>query len=315
MKRVNLLLAAALCCTFAGLAQAQSEEKVAHKKPFLWKVELPGAKTPSYLFGTIHLPDKRVITLPKVVNKAVDRCDALYCELALEPSLQMKAMPHMMLPEGKTLKDVVGEKNFERASALLSAKGIPIMALQRLKPWAFQSQVQMLDYMPQLQAGVKPLDAGLYTRAKQAGKTVGGLEKIEDQLSVFNSMSEAYQKKSFGEWLDGLDKAKKEGVNPLEQLIEGYLEGDSKKLSDLIKEEMGKSEDEEAKKLMKRLIDDRNGTMTKRILELSKESPDKCFFFAVGTAHYPGKTGILKQLEAKGATITRLELGDADKVE
>ena len=84
---------------------------------------------------------------------------------------------------------------------------------------------------------------------------------------------------------------------------------------DLVKEEMAKSEDEESKKLMKRLIDDRNGTMTKRILELSKESPDKCFFFAVGTAHYPGKTGILAQLEAKGAKITRLELGDADKVE
>ena len=79
MKRVTLLLAVALCA-FSGLAQAQSEEKVAHKKPFLWKVELPGAKTPSYLFGTIHLPDKRVITLPKVVDKAVERCDALYCD-------------------------------------------------------------------------------------------------------------------------------------------------------------------------------------------------------------------------------------------
>jgi len=297
------------------MAQAQSEEKVAHKKPFLWKVELPGAKTPSYLFGTIHLPDKRVITLPKVVNKAVERCDALYIEVAMDPTLQMKAMQYMMLPQDKTLKDVVGEKNFQRAAAVAAKKGAPMMVLQRLKPMAFQTQVMTLDYLPQMKRGIKPLDAGLYARAQEAGKTVGGLEEAEDQLKIFDSLSLEYQKKSFGLWLDEVEKNAREKINPLENLVLAYLEGDIQKVAGYIKEQADSSDDEEGKKLMKRLIDDRNGTMTKRILELSKKSPGKCFFFAVGTAHYPGETGILKQLEAKGAKITRLELGDVDKVE
>ena len=81
-----------------------------------------------------------------------------------------------------------------------------------------------------------------------------------------------------------------------------------------MREEM-KADDEESKTFVKKLLDDRNVNMTKKILELSKASPDKSFFFAIGSAHYPGKIGIVKLLTDKGATVTRLGLGDVDKVD
>ena len=40
---------------------------VASKGPFLWLVE---GRTPLYLFGTIHVPDDRVLALPPSVMKA-----------------------------------------------------------------------------------------------------------------------------------------------------------------------------------------------------------------------------------------------------
>ena len=46
----------------------KNEELFASKRPFLWGIE--GDK-PSYIFGTIHLGDERILTLPDVVIERI----------------------------------------------------------------------------------------------------------------------------------------------------------------------------------------------------------------------------------------------------
>ena len=59
---------------------AAAKPATAIEKPFLWRIETP---VPSYLFGTIHLPDDRVTTLPTVVQQVLDSIDALYTEIPM----------------------------------------------------------------------------------------------------------------------------------------------------------------------------------------------------------------------------------------
>jgi uncharacterized protein len=280
-----------------------SQAKTA-RKLLLWKVTGKGTKKASYLFGTMHVPDKRVLDLPAEVDQAIKDADALYCELALEPSLQMQAMKHMMLPAGKTLPDIIGQDQVDRAAKLLATRGMPVNALLRLKPMIFISNVtQVVDYLPELQRGVQPLDAQLYNRAKQAGKEVGGLEQVEDQIAVFDSLSEAAQKKMVMSTLDGLEKAAKEGVRSTEPLVKTYLKGD---LEAMLKVGEDQAMDEEGKAFMKKLNDDRNVTMTAEIKKHLTKNPGKAYFFAIGSLHYAGKKGIVALLKAEGYTVERV---------
>src|SRR5215471_8695107 len=59
------------------------------QKPFLWRIEGP---VPSYLYGTIHIPDQRVLAIPDVVKKAMAVSDAVYTEVPFDSnSLQAAA--------------------------------------------------------------------------------------------------------------------------------------------------------------------------------------------------------------------------------
>ena len=84
------------------------------ERPLLWRIELA---TPSYLFGTIHLPDERVTKLPPVVADVLDRCDALYTELPLELTYLMKQMDGMQLPKGATLRGALGDELYDEVAA------------------------------------------------------------------------------------------------------------------------------------------------------------------------------------------------------
>ena len=44
-------------------------DAVPNRKGLLWKIDKDGVE-PSYLFGTIHLSDPRVLTLPKAADEA-----------------------------------------------------------------------------------------------------------------------------------------------------------------------------------------------------------------------------------------------------
>ena len=54
-------------------------DAVPNSKGLLWKLEKPGEK-PSYLFGTMHMTDTRVTTLPAAAQKAYDGAATIIIE-------------------------------------------------------------------------------------------------------------------------------------------------------------------------------------------------------------------------------------------
>jgi hypothetical protein len=277
------------------------------ERPLLWRIELA---TPSYLFGTIHLPDERVTELPPVVDEAIERCDALYTELPMDLALLMKQMGRMQLPEGTTLRSALGDELYDEVAAYVQKKGASMAMLDRLQPWAVGAQLGLLDQMKDM-ATKQPLDMVIYQRAKRAGKKVGGLETVEEQAGVFADMTQAEQRTFVRDGLADIVKKEAEGVHPTEELLRLYLKGDDAAIDARIND-FPLSDAKLKKRLMARLIDDRNVAMADRIVRRLQEAPERVQVFAVGAAHYPGKMGVLELLRQRGYRVTRLELAVDD---
>jgi len=275
-------------------------------KPLLWRIEAqqPGGK-PSYLFGTIHYPDDRVLKLPGAVTDAIDEADTVVTEVPMDSATQMQMAMKSMLPGGKTLQDVLPEDLYARLSKLFEAKGLPMMAIKRFKIWAVAVQVALVDHLMEL-ASKTPLDMHLYNLGKERGKELGGLETIEEQLAVFDSLTQEEQVEMLRQALEEREKNLEKGKDLLEMMVKMYLAGNA----DLLMERMMEEYDPENpldSKLIKKLFTDRNHVMAERIAARIRETPGKSCFFAIGTGHLPGDDGVLALLQKAGFGVTRVD--------
>jgi uncharacterized protein YbaP (TraB family) len=277
------------------------------ERPLLWRIELA---PPSYLFGTIHLPDERVTKLPPVVADVLDRCDALYTELPLELAYLVKQMDGMQLPKGATLRGALGDELYDEVAAYAQKKGVAMALLERLQPWAIGMQLGLLDQMKDM-ATKQALDLVIYQRAKRAGKKVGGLETMGEQTGVFADMTLDEQRSFVRDSLADIVTKEAAGLHPTEALLRRYLQGDEAAI-EARADDFPLTDAKLRKRLMTRLLDDRNVAMADRIVRKLQEAPDRMQVFAVGALHYPGKAGVLELLRQRGYRITRLELAADD---
>lgn len=301
--------------TATGAAQAPAPAAApatpAATVPLLWRIE--GA-TPAYLFGTIHVPDERVLALPAPVQKAFDEAGVLYTEIPMDAATQVGIMGKVMLPGDQKLGDVVGPalmarmaKAVEKTVGPTAPTGTASMLtamMGRMKPWAAMSQLSLLEFLPDLYAGRQPLDMMLWSNAVKAGKKVDALETVDEQLAVFDAFSVAEQTRMLELTLDGMEKTDG-GKSQTRALVETYLGGDLEALIRAMNDAMASD-----RELMKRFtavaLDARNRLMAERIQAKRVESPATVQFFAVGAAHYAGDTGIVALLEKRGLKVTRL---------
>lgn len=273
---------------------------------YLFKIEKQGFK-PSYLFGTIHLPDPRVTDLPVSVDDAFSASEAVYTEIPMEPRDMLLAAQKMMLPPGKTLADVVPPETLARMQEELAAihPDLNLAPYMSLKIWAAGSFLLMTE--TQLKhPGVSAMDISFYMQGKKRGMRVGGLEKPEEQLAVFDSFSEEEQIELLDSMLAYMKQMREEKRNYTDEIIDAYLSGDLEKLEEL----MTTYEDQDVelqKKFEKLFIINRNHLMAERMQMRLTANPKEQAFFAVGAAHLYGKEGIPELLRKDGFTVTRVQ--------
>lgn len=300
MRRLAPTVLFALLVPAAAFAQSDEAPRPT-ERPFLWRIE---SSPPSYLYGTIHVPDDRVTTLPTVVTQALESCDVVVTEIAMD---QMGGMAkHLVLPRGESLKDLLPETTYAKLEAHLETAGLPVQAFHRYKVWAVMMTLVQLEFMDDLRAGKKALDQVIWNEARDAGADGDALEVLADQLGVFDAFTVDEQIEMLDGTLDLSAEMRAKGESMVGSVVDTYLEGDAQALMDVMDELDPIRRPELADRFKKLLLVDRNVRMAEGIIAKMAAAPDKVFFFAVGTAHYPGKTGILALLEAEGVRVTRL---------
>lgn len=308
MPTLGRLVAAALAviACWGSAAPAQADRQ----GPLLWQGRL-GSKT-IWLFGTIHVPDKRVLVLPPAVNQALERSDRVVTEVALDAEQQAELAAALLLPSGQRLRDVIGAARFARLEARVrkaltptAPEVAPLVAvmLDRLKPWAAVAQLATLEYLPDLLAGRTSLDVQLYTDAARAGKKVGGLETVAEQAGAFDAFTAAEQGQLLDEALRDLDSP--EAAATSASLVEWYLAGDDEKLVKAL--EQGAADPVLARKFRDEVLVKRNHRMADRIVALQQQAPDETLFVAVGALHLVGPDNLPQLLRARGYEITRTQ--------
>jgi uncharacterized protein len=270
--------------------------------PFLWRIDGP---QPAYLFGTIHLPDPRLLPLAPAVQRAFDSADVVFTEIDLSSETQQRAMRQLVLSGDQTLRDVLPEALYERLGRYLAARGAPIAAVSRLKPWAVAVSLPQLAYAERFRRGELPLDQVLFENAVSAGKETAALETIEDQVAAMESQGREGEIAMLRETLDQLEEAERDGENLIEQLVQAYLSGDASRVIEVANAGM-EDASETSRKLMERLIEGRNRTMAAEIRRALEERPDAVQLFAAGTLHFPGEAGIVELLRAAGYKVERV---------
>ena len=294
MKR--LLFYSLLTILFMS-CKAQSDHSFVKQKndnTLLWKVSGNGLKNPSFLFGTFHLLCKEDIHLSDQLKKAMKTSDKIYMEMDMDdPSTMLGGMLYMNMKNDTTLESLYTPEEYQRLKNYFSdTLKMPVMLLQRAKPYFLVALLY-----PRMMNCASPVgvEEELMKIAKEDKKEIKGLETIQFQASVFDSIPYEWQAKELLKNIDSFSIYKSE----FETMLDFY----KKQQLDSIKSLMGKSESGE-EKYDDLLLNNRNKNWVTQLKEIMK---NESVFVAVGAGHLVGEMGLIKLLKKEGYKVEPLQ--------
>lgn len=270
------LLSAFLISAFAGL-NAQS---------LLWEITGNGIQK-SYLYGTIHIQDKRVFQYDKIVEEKLLECDAYAMELLLD-EIKKEDIEGSMYMKKTTLKDLLSDDDYKLLDSVLKAKmGMGLIMFNKMKPFFLSSQLMQIDMAKEMEDA---LDLHFLKIARNAGKKAFGIEKLTDQIGAIDQISLKDQCKMLVEAVKDTSKEEQQ----FDGLLFAYLAGNLDTMIVL------SSDTSLPAKFNKAFLIDRNIGMAKNIINISKQYST---FHAIGAAHLGGDKGVLALLRKKGYKV------------
>ena len=283
----------AVLLLLAAMSRAGIDAGIDRGQGLLWEVSRAGAE-PAYLFGTIHSEDPGVLQLARPVQQAFEASQTVVLEMLLDMDAMIYSSTAMLMMDGRSLSAIVGQPLFGQISRAIQSRGIPEVVLDRMQPWAAAVTLSM----PAPQTGLV-LDAMLYQHALQQGKEVYGLETVQEQLQVFESMSGADQVALLKDAVENFPD-----IDAMHaELLVAYKQRDLNGLMAISEASMQLGDQRLANEFQQHLIVDRNHRMAERMRQYLQQGKA---FIAVGALHLPGEEGLLNLLEQQGYTIRRL---------
>jgi len=208
-------------------------------------------------------------------------------EVLLDVGTLLGLSQKMFSADGTTLSSVIGEELFARVVERLGRYGIVGEAAAILKPWAAYTTLSLPPGQTSL-----PLDMLLMMTAQQAGKTMRGLESLDEQARVFEALSTTDQVSMLKDVVCNYELLQRD----VEILIDTYIARDIKGLLQMTKRYESAHQD----RLMDALLWRRNVRMFERMRPSLAQGS---VFIAVGALHLPGRGGLLDLLETNGFAL------------
>lgn len=273
-----------------GYAYAENDNSL------LYEISGNGLKTPSYLYGTIHIQRKEVFDFDTLVMQLFDTCQAYAMEVAMDEVNPMKAAKMMTLE--KPLDSLISMEKFHKLDSIYEAEtGSKLGMMKMTKPFFLIAQLMAEDIGGDMEMA---LDFYLFTKAKEAKKKTIGIEKFEEQMAAVDQLT-------IEEQVDIIIKSVEDSTSSMakfDELLKMYLDGN---LMDLMKMMEDPAYPE---KFNKAFLHDRNIRMADRIAEISKE---QMTFNAIGAAHLAGPDGVVALLRKKGFEVKPIKIQFGNK--
>ena len=292
VRRFLAPLLALLLPACAPLDAPPASAAEAYHGPAIWKVA--DKDTTIYLFGTIHALPKDAQWFSGPVARAYGQSSELVTEIPMDdPAGDAKTIAaHALLPEGKSLRDLMTPEDRKQFEAALVSLGLPVEAMDRFQPWY---AALVLTLRPVTQAGYDP-QSGAETElsVKADGKRKAALETVEQQIALFAGLPTSAQLVLLDETAEGVATA----TATFDAMVADWMKGDPDALAMLINQDM------DDPVLYKRLLTDRNARWASWIDGRMKRPGT--VFVAVGAGHLAGNGSVQEQLRKYGLKARRV---------
>lgn len=262
----------------------------------LWKIEGDDVKT-SYLFGTIHMIEQDQYFFTNEMEEALKATDELVLEIDLEDAMdlgsQIAMLQKALMKNDTTLQDLLTPDEYNAVKEHFEKMGIPFFLFERVKPMfltIFASEDLFSGGSLNMDE-IKSYELELIEKAKTQNKPVDGLETVEYQMSIFDSIPYKAQ----AQMLITSISADEAEDSMMDTLIYYYKEQNLVKLDRLL------NSDPTTNLYRKILLDNRNANW---IPIISSKIIERSTFFAVGAGHLAGDYGVIRLLMKEGFRLT-----------
>lgn len=280
-----------------GNAATKKKETVKPVNPnhsLLWEVSGGGLTEPSYVFGTMHLVCADEAKLSASLKKAIKDCSQIFFEVDMDDINQaMGGLKYARMNDGLKLSDLLTPVEMDRINAYFDQHRpiIPFAMMHRFKPYFITSMIGegMMDC-----ATKKGMEELIMQENKLYNKEILGLETIQFQASLFDSIPYEKQAKDLLLYVDSIEGYRK--IN--QEMFDVYRRQDLEKMDSLITKS-----DPGMEQYMDMLLYNRN---IRWASEMTFHMQRMSTLFAVGAGHLPGERGLLNLLVQQGFTVKPL---------
>lgn len=280
-----------------------AQAPTANDTSLLWRISGSGLAADSYLFGTIHMIPAADYFLPATVIKALNDAEQVAFEIdprdMENPMMLLQMMGKINMKNGTSLSDLLSEADYTLVKDYFRQTGLPFFMFERMKPM-FVATIVGQD-MSQLGSGlgnsegIKSYEMELSKIATAGGKAISGLETMDFQLSLFDSIPYEFQAKMLVEAIQASANGSTEGNDQMAKMIDMYKRQAVAEMATMVVEEG----DEEGR-FEEMLLTSRNINWIPLMQKMMQKTPA---FFAVGAGHLGGEKGVISLLRADGYTV------------
>jgi uncharacterized protein YbaP (TraB family) len=276
-------------------AQPKKQQLVINKNDnsLLWEVSGNGLQQPSYLFGTFHLMCKNDINFSPQLKTAISLSDKVYMEMDMDdPATLFGGILFMNMKDGKTLQQLYSPADYKKVETYFNdSLHTPMSFIEKMKPFFLEAMLYP-KMMPC--KSISGVEEELMKIVKLEKKEIKGLETMEFQASVFDSIPYEEQAKELLKSIDSI------AVNKqlFDTMLNVYKSQQLKEIENLFnKSELGLEEHQDI------LLDNRNKNWVGQLKNIMKTTS---VFVAVGAGHLVGKKGLIELLRKEGYTLKPL---------
>ena len=266
--------------------------------PAIWT--LADEDTTIHFFGTVHILKPDVEWRTAELDATLAAADALYLEADVtSPEAQAtmaRLVPQLgVFTDGSKLTDFLTEDEAREVRETAEIIGLPMAALEPMKPWLATVQMSYLSLQQQGYEEGKGVEMVLKALAAEDDIPLRFLETGEQQLNFFADLDIEDQV----DFLVASAIQIEEEPGMLDQLVAEWAEGDIDDLAHMLAEPdaMG------SEAVYDVLIVERNRAWAEAVADLL-EAEAGTFLFAVGAAHLAGEDSVVEMLRADGFEIS-----------
>jgi uncharacterized protein YbaP (TraB family) len=251
----------------------------------LWRITGKNILKPSYLYGTMHVQDRRLFYFTDSLYNAIEKTEGFAMEIDPDEMLDSLYKSLEKKDTSALLKKLLTENEYKKIAKQLEKKlKIPAdkITIKRLA----DEKKRWYNTIPKKDDMSTIMDLYLFSIARKQGKYTCGIEDINDQFEIVDEVG----KYNIDDFIKN-DTTRR--MNYLEQMKKVYINKDLTTLNKMVNGDLRNAFED-------LLMIKRNKKMAARMDSLAHI---RSSFFAVGAAHLPGDSGVITLLQQNGFTV------------